>query len=87
MLWRRHRTGELSASDAREHDRSTLRTLPIRSYPIFPLLPLALEIAMAISHSIYDCVYLALADQEACRFVTADRRFRNAVASGPWARP
>jgi predicted nucleic acid-binding protein len=84
MLWRRHRIGELSAPDAREM-MADLRTLPVRSYPMFPLLPLALEIAMAISHSIYDCVYLALAHQEACRFVTADRRFRNAVASGPWA--
>ena len=40
---------------------------------------------MAISHSVYDCIYLALADREDCRFVTADRRLRNVVASGPWA--
>ena len=84
MLWRRHRIGELSAPDAREM-MFDLRTLPVRSYGIFPLLPLALEIAMAISHSIYDCVYLALADQQDCRFVTADRYFCKAVASGPWA--
>jgi predicted nucleic acid-binding protein len=84
MLWRRHRVGELSAPDAREM-MFDLRSLPVRSYAIFPLLPLALEIAMAISHSIYDCVYVALADQQDCRFVTADRRFRNKIASGPWA--
>lgn len=84
MLRRRHRNGELSAPDAREM-MFDLRTLPVRSYAIFPLLPLALEIAMAISHSIYDCIYLALADQQDCRFVTADRHFRKAVASGPWA--
>ncbi len=53
---------------------------------MFPLLPLALEIAIAIGHSIYDCIYLALADQEDCRVVTADRRLPNAVASGPWPR-
>jgi predicted nucleic acid-binding protein len=85
MLWRRHRIGELSAPDAREM-MFDLRTLPVRSYALFPLLPLALEIAMAISHSIYDCVYLALADQHDCRFVTADRHFCRAVASGPWGR-
>ena len=84
LLWRRQRVGELSTPDAREM-MSDLRRLPVRSYAIFPLLPLALEIAMAIRHSICDCVYLALADQQDCRFVTADRRFRNAIASGPWA--
>jgi predicted nucleic acid-binding protein len=84
LLWRRQRVGELSAPDTREM-MFDLRRLPVRSYGIFPLLPLALEIAMAIRHSIYDCVYLALADQQDCRFVTADRRFRNAIASGPWA--
>jgi len=62
-----------------------LRTLPVASHALFALLPLALEIGMAINHSIYDCIYLALADREDCRFVTADRRLRNAVASGPWA--
>jgi predicted nucleic acid-binding protein len=84
MLWRRQRVGELSAPDAREM-MFDLRRLPITIYAIFPLLSLALEIAMAIRHSIYDCVYLALADQQDCRFVTADRCFRNAIASGPWA--
>jgi len=84
MLWRRQRIGELSAPDAREM-LSDLRTLPVRTYALFPLLPLALEIAMAISLSIYDCVYLALADQQDCRLVTADRRFRSALAFGPWS--
>ena len=84
LLWRRHRQGEFSAPEAREM-MIDLRTLPVRSHALFPLLPLALEIGMAISHSVYDCIYLALADREDCRFVTADRRLRNAVGSGPWA--
>jgi predicted nucleic acid-binding protein len=58
----------------------------VRTYALFPLLPLALEIAVTIGHSIYDCIYLALADQADCRVVTADRRLQNAVASGPMAR-
>jgi predicted nucleic acid-binding protein len=84
LLWRRHRIGELSASEARELLLS-LRAFPIRTYAMFPLLPLALEIALTLGHSVYDCVYLALAGQEDCRVVTADRRFRQAVASGPLA--
>ncbi len=84
VLWRRQRLGELSPLDARGM-LLTLRAVPVQTYALFPLLPLALEIAVTIGHSIYDCVYLALADQEDCRVVTADRRLQNAVASGPMA--
>jgi predicted nucleic acid-binding protein len=84
VLWRRQRLGELSPSNARDM-LLTLRAIPVRTYALFPLLPLALEIAVTIGHSIYDCIYLALADQEDCRVVTADRRLQNAVASGPMA--
>ena len=84
VLWRRQRLGELSPSDARGM-LLTLRALPVRTSGLFPLLPLALEIALTIGHSIYDCVYLALAERQDCRVVTADRRLQNAVASGPMA--
>ena len=84
VLWRRHRIGELSADQARAM-LLTLRAFPVRTFAVFPLLPLALEIALAIGHSVYDCVYLALADQEDCRVVTADRRLQTSVASGPLA--
>ena len=84
LLWRRQRNGELTAAQAREM-LLTLRAFPIRTHGMFPLLPLALEIAMTIGHSVYDCVYLALADEEDCRVVTADRRLQNAVAAGPLA--
>ena len=84
LLWRRQRNGELTAAQAREM-LLTLRAFRIRTHGMFPLLPLALEIAMTIGHSVYDCVYLALADEEDCRVVTADRRLQNAVAAGPLA--
>ena len=84
LLWRRQCVGEFSVADARMM-LLDLRKLPVKSYAINPLLPLAFEIALAIDHSVYDCVYLALADRENCRVVTADRRLRNAVASGPLA--
>ena len=84
VLWRRQRSGDLSLMDARGM-LLTLRDFPVQTHSMFPLLPLALEIALAIGHSIYDCIYLALADREDCRVVTADRRLQNAVASGPMA--
>lgn len=37
-----------------------------------PLLRRALAIATAARHGVYDCVYVALAEREACEFVTAD---------------
>ncbi len=59
VLWRRQRLGELSPTDARDM-LFTLRAVPVRTHALFPLLPLALEIAVTIGHSIYDCIYLAL---------------------------
>ncbi len=84
VLWRRQRLGEFSPENARAM-LLMLRRLPVETFSLFPLIPLALEIAIAIGHSIYDCLYLALADREDCRVVTADERLRNAVAAGPMA--
>ena len=84
VLWRRERLGELSPEDARAM-LLTLRRFPVETFSLFPLMPLSLEIAIAIRHSVDDCVYLALADREDCRLVTADERLRNVVTSGPMA--
>jgi predicted nucleic acid-binding protein len=40
----------------------------------------ALELALALEHPIYDCVYLALAERMERRLITADRRFIRALA-------
>ncbi len=40
----------------------------------------ALELALALRHPIYDCIYLALAERLDRRLVTADRRFLGALA-------
>jgi predicted nucleic acid-binding protein len=62
-----------------------LRALPFRTYPLLPLLPAALDVASAVDHSLYDCLYLALAEAENCKVVTADRRFHRSVSGGIWA--
>ena len=41
-------------------------------HPHGPLLDRAAQVASAARHSVYDCVYLALAEREACELVTAD---------------
>lgn len=43
--------------------------------PSAPLLARAMEIAIASKRAVYDCIYLALAETEACELVTADDQF------------
>jgi predicted nucleic acid-binding protein len=39
-----------------------------------PLLPRAYEISSRMRVGVYDCLYIALAEQEGCTFITADDR-------------
>jgi predicted nucleic acid-binding protein len=79
VLWRRARTGDLTAEQANAR-LSELRKAPVASLPIEPHLERALTLAMEIGHPIYDCIYLALALHHDTHVVTADRRFAS-VAS------
>ncbi len=40
--------------------------------PSFALMPRAYAIASSARHGVYDCVYIALAERENCKLVTAD---------------
>jgi predicted nucleic acid-binding protein len=84
LLWRRQRMGEFDPAAAREM-LSDLRALPITSFALHPLLPLALEISIALNHSVYDCIYLALSETESCPVVTADDRLLSAVVGSPFS--
>jgi predicted nucleic acid-binding protein len=48
-------------------------------------MPRALHIATVLSHSFYDCVYLALAEIEGAPLITADIKFAQKVAQTEWA--
>jgi predicted nucleic acid-binding protein len=84
VLWARRKRGDYGSLDAREM-LAELRALPIRTCALLPLLPAALDVAIAVDHSLYDCLYLALAEAENCKVVTADRRFHRSVSGGIWA--
>ena len=43
--------------------------------------PMALKLAAALDHSIYDCVYLAMAIRMGERLVTADAKFLRKIAA------
>ena len=57
-------------------------------FETFPLLERALDLALQNHMSLWDCVYLALAIDQNCSFITADRRlFRGHSPRHPSIRP
>ena len=54
-------------------------TTPPQFFPFQPLLLRAIDISSKMRIGVYDCVYVALAEREACNFVTADARLVNAL--------
>ena len=55
---------------------AVLRNAP-QLHPYLPLLPRAFAIASSARIGVYDCLYVALAEREACELVTADVRLLN----------
>jgi predicted nucleic acid-binding protein len=81
-LWVMTRRGSIDgagAADALEH----LRRAPFAALPDVDLTPRALQIAQALGHPVYDCIYLALALVREVPVVTADRRFVAAAGRDP----
>lgn len=81
--WRLARLGVLGAAE-RGTIASEIATLFDRVVPLTPLAPRAMLIAAAVDHPVYDCFYVALAEREACRLVTADGRFRERLQGSEW---
>lgn len=76
--WKRSQRRVISATDAAEAVEQA-ELAPVRSIPSVSLISEALKIAFAYNRSIYDSLYIALAQREACQFVTADLRLYNAL--------
>lgn len=72
-LWKKVRKGELSDDEAllaaRVLESAEIELLATRS-----LMEAATRMAIAIDHPAYDCIYLAMAEANDARFVTADER-------------
>lgn len=77
-LWKRAMRGEISQAEAAAL-LAELQSAPVTTTPIESDLGAALELAAALGHPVYDCLYLAAALREGAQVVTADRRFHAAV--------
>ena len=74
ILWKKVQRNELSKDEALLAAR-LLQAADIEFLPTHSLLEAAMQIAIELNHAAYDCLYLALATERECRFVTADERF------------
>jgi predicted nucleic acid-binding protein len=84
-LWKKvYQRREIDPVDGREILRS-FRATPIEFQSVDPLLEAAFDIALATGRTVYDSVYVALANSLGCRLVTADRKLYNALHGGPFA--
>lgn len=79
IRWKKVQRGQLIADEAilagRLLERSGIDFISMQG-----LLEPAAELAIALSHPAYDCIYLALARQRQARFVTADQRLLGTVS-------
>ncbi len=84
-LWKHVVRGQLEVAVAREAI-AALAEAPISLWGAGPLFADAFELAAGTGRSVYDCSYLTLAIRRSLPLVTADRRFFDAIKSGPLAR-
>jgi predicted nucleic acid-binding protein len=84
ILRKRHRRSESSVEEVRRM-LGEIQRLPVMTFAHWPLLPAALDLAISLGQTVYDCLYLALAETRNTIMVTADRRFHVVVSASVWA--
>ncbi|MEQ1890189.1 MAG: type II toxin-antitoxin system VapC family toxin [Alphaproteobacteria bacterium] len=70
---RRLRLGEISEVQAR-HALTDVRAVIYYLEPVETLIDAAFDLSITMNHPVYDCLYLALAQQQDCEMVTADKK-------------
>jgi predicted nucleic acid-binding protein len=79
-LTRAERRGLIQPPEALRRFQLVARTLP-HLQPYVPLLPRAIELSSSERIGVYDCLYIALAERERCKVVSADLRLVNTFPS------
>lgn len=72
-LTRAERKGIVTPQEGAAHFTALLKGLP-QIHVSLPLLPRAYELSSQARLGVFDCLYVALAEREQCRVVTADQR-------------
>ncbi|MBI2804176.1 MAG: type II toxin-antitoxin system VapC family toxin [Planctomycetes bacterium] len=78
LMEEQKKVSRIGPGDAELYLTQALKLLPI-IHDAVPLLPRAQEIAKQHRQSVYDCLYVALAELEQCEFITADIKLVNAL--------
>ena len=81
ILWKKVQRGELLKEEALLAAR-LLQGAEIELLPTRFLFEAATRMSIEIDHPAYDCLYLALAVENKCQFVTADERFLRKLHQG-----
>src|SRR5262249_42301802 len=81
-LARAERRGIIGPTEGWPKLVDVLNTPPIL-HAYLPLLPRAFAIASAARIGVYDCLYVALAENEGCQMFTADDRLAKSLPSSP----
>jgi len=78
ILWKKVQRKELSKDEALLAAR-LLQSAEIELVSTRSLMETSTRLAIELDHPAYDCLYLALAIENDCRFVTADERMVNKI--------
>ncbi len=81
ILWKKVQREELSRQEAFLAAR-LLQAADIELLPTRSSMEAATRIALELDHPAYDCIYLALAIDNGCKFVTADQRLLRKLDQG-----
>ena len=81
ILWKKAARGELSQEEALLAAK-LLQSAEVELLPMRSLFETATSLAIELDHPAYDCIYLALAVENDCPFVTADERFLRKLGQG-----
>ncbi|MCE5279168.1 MAG: type II toxin-antitoxin system VapC family toxin [Planctomycetaceae bacterium] len=79
VIWKRYSRGAIALEKASDL-LADMRLVPLEITPSRNLVESALEIALKLNHSVYDCLYLALALSHNCALITGDQRLIDHVA-------
>jgi len=79
ILWKKQRLKELTRSEVEEITNAIL-SLPLKMEASRPLIPLALDIAIAYRITVYDARYVGLTKVYETTLITADRKLVDVLA-------